>query len=427
MSFSIYGFLIGIAAAVEVISLDSHNSRKGKTLKIIDYLVLIFSTLFFSRLVFILHNLQEIHDGTVIWWNISDGGLALYGALTGILLSLFFVSKTRKIPFFVLTDGIFKNMPIVQSVGRLGNYFNNELYGKPSSLPWSIYIPYEKRLPVYEQYSTFHPAFLYESILNILSWIILKNISGRKRVKDGTITCIYFINYGIIRLLMNAVRIDQEYFMGIESSTLASAAAISLGILVLILISPEKVRNSIAKYFSSIFNGYITEVFPVIYAVSISSVPLIYKVVVSAFSAVMPISVFFVLRMAGIVTDFDMTDRKERPLYCIFTTIFLLILYLATLELGDHTLSVVTLNALAISSVFTVVTFFWKISGHMTFLTMTFCSLVYLIPSPLVFLFFPVIPFVAWSRVELKKHTVPQVILGTLSAMIISILMFTFA
>ena len=427
MSFSIYGFLIGIAAAVEVISLDSHTSRKGKTLKIIDYLVLIFSTLFFSRLVFILHNLQEIHDGTVIWWNISDGGLALYGALAGILLSLFFVSKTRKIPFFVLTDGIFKNMPIAQSVGRLGNYFNNELYGKPSSLPWSIYIPYEKRLPVYEQYSTFHPAFLYESILNILSWIILKNISGRKRVKDGTITCIYFINYGIIRLLMNAVRIDKEYFMEIESSTLASAAAISLGILVLILISPEKVKNSIAKYFSSIFNGYITEVLPLIYAAFASSIPLIYKIVLSAFSAVMPISVFLVLRMAGIVTDFDMTDRKERPLYCIFTTIFLLILYLATLELGDHTLSVVTLNALAISSVFTVVTFFWKISGHMTFLTMTFCSLVYLIPSPLVFLFFPVIPFVAWSRVELKKHTVPQVILGTLSAMIISILMFTFA
>lgn len=425
MKFNIYGLLVGIGIVIVITTFDTYTSKQKFHLKIVDYAILLLSALIGARGIYILHNLNEISQGGVTWWKISDGGLSIYGALTGILISTYLISKSRKIPFFVLTDGIVKNLPLAQSIGRFGNYYNHELYGKPSTLPWSIYIPIEKRLEGYTKYSTFHPAFIYESILNIFNLFILNKILRLKNYRNGTITGIYLINYGIIRLLMNTVRIDKEYLMGIETSDLASVLAISLGILILILISPENVKRSIAKIFSNIFNGYITLILPLLYAAISSDISTILKIVISLLTAFIPISVFLVLKMMGKVSDFDMTDRKERPAYCISTTILLALLYLATLKLGDTVLSTMALNTVITSAVFTIVTLFWKISGHMTYLTMTYCSLIYLIPSPFVILFFPVIPFVAWSRVELKKHTILQVIAGTLMAFLISILVFT--
>ena len=209
MNFNTYGLLVGIGVVIVIMTLDTYTNNKKLYLKISDYILLLTFTLIGARSLYILHNIPEISQGTVTWWNISDGGLAIYGALIGIACSIFLISKLRKIPFFVLTDGIVKNLPLAQSLGRLGNYFNHELYGKPSTLPWSIQIPTERRLQGYEQYSTFHPVFLYESILNILNWFILNKILKQKNYKDGTITSIYLINYGIIRLLMNMIRIDK--------------------------------------------------------------------------------------------------------------------------------------------------------------------------------------------------------------------------
>jgi membrane-associated phospholipid phosphatase len=224
---------------------------------------------------------------------------------------------------------------------------------------------------------------------------------------------------------MNRVRIDKEYLIGIETSDLASVLAISLGILILILISSKKIKNKIAKTFSNIFNGYITVILPIIFAIVSSNIQTIFKVVIPILIVFTTISVFLVLKKMGKVSDFDMTDRKERPLYFVIATVLLGLFYLVTLKLKDTMLSTIALNTLITSTVFTVITFFWKISGHMTFLTMTYCSFVYMIPSPFTILLFPIIPFVAWSRVQLKKHTVWQVIAGVLVASLVSILLFT--
>lgn len=424
MRFNIYGLLVGIGIVIVINTLDKYTSKQKFHLKITDYAILLLSALIGARGIYMLHNLTEISEGTITWWIVSDGGLSIYGALIGVLISTLIISKLRTIPFFVLTDGIVKNLPLAQSIGRFGNYFNRELYGRPSTLPWSIYIPIEKRLEGYTQYSTFHPAFLYESVLNFFNWLILNKILRLKNYRNGTITGVYLINYGIIRLIMNTIRIDKEYLMGIETSDLASVLAVSIGILILILISPEKVKNSIAKIFSNIFNGYITLILPLLYTVISLDIYPVPKILISLITALSPISIFLILKKMKKVSDFDMTDRKERPVYCVTTTIVFLAIYLTTLKLGSTTLSTIALNTLLTSGIFTIITFFWKISGHMTYLTMAYCSFIYLIPSPYVVLLFSVIPFVAWSRVELKKHNVPQVIAGILLASLISVLVF---
>ena len=288
MKFNIYGLLVGIGIVIVINTFDTYTSKKKFHLKITDYAILLLSALVGARGIYILHNLNEISQGTVTWWNISNGGLAIYGALIGILISTLIISKLRKIPFFVLTDGIVKNIPLSQSIGRFGNYFNHELYGKPSTLPWSIYIPIEKRLEGYTQYSTFHPVFLYESVLNFFNWLILNKILRLKNYKNGTISGIYLINYGIIRLAMNIIRIDKEYLMGIETSDLASVLAVSLGILILILVSPSKVKDTIAKIFSNVFNGYITLILPLLYATITSNIDLVSKILISFITALSP-------------------------------------------------------------------------------------------------------------------------------------------
>ena len=231
---SIYGLIIGIAVVlgIEVI-------RRKTNLKEIYLLIPLIFALLGARALYLLHNIEEILAGQVKIFNVWDGGLALFGALIGILLGIYIISKLVKQPFLKLSDKFFTYIPLIQAFGRIGNYFNKELYGKPTSLPWAIEIPQENRLQGYENYTTFHPTFLYESILNLILFALLIYLS--KKVKaDGILLSLYFIGYSLIRLLLNRVRIDGEYLLGIETSDLLSVIFLIIGI---VLISVKYRRN----------------------------------------------------------------------------------------------------------------------------------------------------------------------------------------
>lgn len=224
---SIYGLLIGIGAVIIIEYL-----LKSKKFKIKDIALLVIFSLFFSRLIFCLHNISEILNKQINPIAIWDGGLTIHGAILGILLALIYISKKKKTYFLKLSDLIFLLLPLAQTIGRIGNYFNHEIYGKPTEFFLGIYIPLENRLKGYEQYQSFHPTFLYEGILNIFNLLVLL-ILKRKRVKSGYITAIYLINYSCIRLLLNTVRIDKEYFLNIETSNIYSVIFLLLGIYIL--------------------------------------------------------------------------------------------------------------------------------------------------------------------------------------------------
>jgi phosphatidylglycerol---prolipoprotein diacylglyceryl transferase len=228
---SIYGFIIGIALIVGI----ELSRRTIKDLSFKDILLVLTLTLIGARALFILHNLDEVADSTISIFALSDGGLAFYGALVGLLLSLIIISKLKGIKVFKVTDSVLLFLPLIQSIGRLGNYFNHELYGYPSNLFWAIYIPLERRVSGFEQYTHFHPVFLYESILNLISFFFLLYISCRYKHK-GLITALYLINYSIIRLIINRLRIDKEYILFIETSDLFSVIFLIVGITILIKI-----------------------------------------------------------------------------------------------------------------------------------------------------------------------------------------------
>lgn len=181
-----------------------------------------------------------------------------------------------------------------------------------------------------------------------------------------------------------------------------------------------------ARIVSEIFNGFAMMILTPTLAVLVLNVPLIYKILVPLAYLLFTILPFVILRKIGKISDYEFTKREERPPYFTSVTIGYLILFaLASLLIKNSDLTLVTLALFTSSCILTMVTLFWKMSGHMTYSTLFFFTLLFFFPEvhflPLIFIF---TPFIAISRVILKKHTIWQTIIGTLVCATISILIY---
>jgi phosphatidylglycerol---prolipoprotein diacylglyceryl transferase len=143
------------------------------------------------------------------------GGLGIFGAILGGVSYFIYIAKKQNEPILKWLDiaGLF--FPLAQAIGRLGNFFNQELYGKPTGLPWGVYIKPENRLTEVILYEKFHPLFFYEASLNILLFFLLLKLT-QKRLKDGAIFFIYLIGYGLIRFLTEFLKIDSWKIYGLN-------------------------------------------------------------------------------------------------------------------------------------------------------------------------------------------------------------------
>jgi phosphatidylglycerol:prolipoprotein diacylglycerol transferase len=146
--------------------------------------------------------------------NTRAGGLGIPGAVIGGAIGLYLYSRHRKQSFLVWADLAVPGVALAQAIGRWGNFFNQELYGKPSTLPWAIHIDPVNRVPGYTEFSTFQPLFLYESIWNLLNMVFLLFMSRRFawRLKDGDILLMYLIGYPIGRFFLEFLRLDSPRF-----------------------------------------------------------------------------------------------------------------------------------------------------------------------------------------------------------------------
>ncbi|MEP7285433.1 MAG: prolipoprotein diacylglyceryl transferase [Chloroflexota bacterium] len=156
-------------------------------------------------------------------WN---GGLGIYGAIVGGALGVYLYCRVHKQPVLRWLDLIVPGLALAQTIGRWANFVNNELYGAPSTLPWAITIPPEKRLPGYEQFSTYHPLFLYESLWSLATFGLLLLIERRFRawLRDGDLLLIYLMSYATIRFILDFVRLDSNGFGPITTAQLVSLA-----------------------------------------------------------------------------------------------------------------------------------------------------------------------------------------------------------
>ena len=150
-------------------------------------------------------------------WN---GGLGIPGAVAGGVIALWLFTRRRHLSFLTWLDILAPALALGQAIGRWGNFFNQELYGAPTSLPWAIYIDPQHRLPGFENQAYYHPTFLYESIWNLANMALLLWLSRRfkDRLKTGDIFLMYLIVYPLGRFLLEFLRLDSSQVAGINAN-----------------------------------------------------------------------------------------------------------------------------------------------------------------------------------------------------------------
>ena len=160
--------------------------------------------------------LQIWRGGLGIWGAISFGALAAF---------MFFKVKKTSLSFYQLADAIAPGLLIAQGIGRFGNWFNAELFGRPTTLFWALEIPEDSRPYGYEDFATFHPTFLYEAIwcfsiaAVIMNFRFFQNFS-----KAGTVFIFYVLAYSLGRFFIEAIRIDEaNLILGIRLNIWVSA------------------------------------------------------------------------------------------------------------------------------------------------------------------------------------------------------------
>jgi len=165
-------------------------------------------------------------DALAVW----RGGLGIPGAVVSGLLALYLFTRKRKLSFPVWTDIAAPALPLGQAIGRWGNFVNQELYGKPTDLPWAIQIDPQYRLLEYQQFSHYHPLFLYESLWNFANVAFLLWLGRRypDRLKPGDLFLIYLISYPAIRFLLEFLRLDPSEVGGLNINQV-TMAVVALG------------------------------------------------------------------------------------------------------------------------------------------------------------------------------------------------------
>tara|TARA_B100000609_G_scaffold11291_1_gene8607 strand:+ start:966 stop:1844 length:879 start_codon:yes stop_codon:yes gene_type:complete len=162
----------------------------------------------FFTSIYLLNVQLKIPSFLALW----EGGIAIHGALIGGFLSIFLFCRKNKILVKSLLDVILPSVILGQAIGRWGNYFNNEAFGIPTDLPWKLYIPLRYRPIEFINSEFFHPTFLYESIWNLLVFLLLVYFfvqqNKSQRIKNGLITCLYLIAYSFGRFWIESLRTD---------------------------------------------------------------------------------------------------------------------------------------------------------------------------------------------------------------------------
>lgn len=150
--------------------------------------------------------------------SLSIGGFGIPGALIGGVVALYFFARVNDYDFWELTDLLAPSLALAQMIGRLGNYFNHELYGLPTNLPWKIFIEPAYRLMGFITVETYHPLFAYEVLLNFANMIFLLWLARRfvKTLKAGDLFLAYLGFYSVTRLLLEFLRLDVALINGIN-------------------------------------------------------------------------------------------------------------------------------------------------------------------------------------------------------------------
>lgn len=252
-----YGLLIAIGAVLgfwAVLYLARRYGIKKQQIYDLTFYLIIFG-LIGDRLYYVFYAWDYYSQNLLDIFKIWQGGLAIHGAMIAGLIVIYLFAKKNKINPWLLGDLVVIALALAMVFGRWGNYFNMELFGRPTDLPWGIPINQANRPVEFMTDNFFHPTFLYESLWNLLIFVslfvwhkirLVKNKNLEKIQGLGSITLAYFILYSVGRFLNEFLRIDYSpYFLGIRWAQFTSLVIIFICLVIIIV----KIIISLKKKF----------------------------------------------------------------------------------------------------------------------------------------------------------------------------------
>ena len=230
-----YGIMLVIAIIAAMFLARAEAKRRGENPDHIFTGMLLVVPLGFigARAYHVIDQWNEIysHDLPAIF---GGAGLGIFGAVIGGAIGVFIYTKWKKLNMLRWFDIAAPALILAQAIGRWGNYFNQEVYGTPTTLPWGIHI--DSPVAPYTPDQRFHPLFFYESMLNLIGCIMLL-IVGRKykeRLLDGEIFFIYLIYYSVVRFGLEWLRIGNWKVAEFPTACWISIVAIIISISIMI-------------------------------------------------------------------------------------------------------------------------------------------------------------------------------------------------
>ncbi|MEQ9669550.1 prolipoprotein diacylglyceryl transferase [Coleofasciculus sp. G2-EDA-02] len=232
-----YGLLIASAVLIGV-SLSQYLAKRRNIdpNAIADLAIwLVIAAIPCARLYYVLFEWEQYaqrpEDIIAIW----KGGIAIHGAILGGLVATIIFARVQKLSVWLLADVVVPSLILGQSIGRWGNFFNSEAFGSPTNLPWKLYIPPQQRPPGYMNYEYFHPTFLYESLWNVLIFVIMitlffRDLKRKPHLKVGTLALIYLVGYSAGRIWIEGLRTDSLMVGPLRIAQIVSLVSILLGL-----------------------------------------------------------------------------------------------------------------------------------------------------------------------------------------------------
>ena len=214
LQFRWYGLIMALAILVGFFLARTYSWRFGISKQAVDdySFWLIILSFIGARIYYVIFNYGLFENNLTEIYKVWHGGLSIYGAIiTGILFT-FFYSRNKAHTFYQLFDLVALSLPLAQAVGRFGNFMNQEAFGTPTNLPWKMYVDPQFRPIKYLSYNFFHPAFLYEAIIDVIVFLILRKLVGK--VKSGVIGLTYLALYSLGRFFVEGMRIDSSFIYG---------------------------------------------------------------------------------------------------------------------------------------------------------------------------------------------------------------------
>ncbi len=231
------GVLLGIIVAyIEI---------KRKKMDIEDFSNMAFYAILFgfvgARVYYVLFNLDYYLSYPIEIIKVWNGGLAIHGGIIGAILAIYFYCKRHNISLLLMLDICAPALIIGQIIGRWGNFFNSEAHGGIVTREFleRLHLPNFIINGMYINGSYYHPTFFYESLLNLVGFIVLMILRRNKKIKLGVISGIYLIWYSVVRFFIESMRTDSLMLGSLKMAQVISIVLFMIG-LILIIISRKK-------------------------------------------------------------------------------------------------------------------------------------------------------------------------------------------